>query len=141
MRGRRAALIAVSARGGGALGRAMRAPQSPQNFCPRGTMARHEAQMTLRSGLVKRPEAPSLPLSEARSAAANSSAFWKRRLASFCRALRVISTSGSGMSRSGATTLGSGGGSERCISTTCVGVSASKGRRPARSWKRMTPHA
>ncbi len=26
------------------------------------------------------------------------------------------------------------------MSTTCVGVSASNGRRPVRSWKRITPH-
>ncbi len=53
--------------------------------------------------------------------------------ASFSSALSVTSTSGSGRSRSGATVAGSGGGSDRCIRTTCVGLSASNGKRPVRS--------
>jgi len=45
----------------------------------------------------------------------------------------VISMMGFGIIRSGATAFGSGGGFERCIKTTCVGVSASNGKRPVRS--------
>ena len=46
---------------------------------------------------------------------------WKRSAGSFASAFSTRRPGASGMSRSGATARGSGGGCEMCISTTCVG--------------------
>ncbi len=110
------------------------APHSPQYFCVAGFSAPHEGQRAARD-VGAPPLGRSSACTSARASSdANPSASWKRSLGSFASALSVTSTSGLGIWRSGATSRGSRGVSVRCMSTTCVGESASNGNRPDTSW-------
>ncbi len=115
------------------------APQSPQNFWLGPFMAPHVAHFSAPAAFSAGSAAASTFWSAARRTAEKSSASRNLSFGAFESERSTTSTIGSGMCRSGAMTRGSGGAAVRCMSTTCVGDSASNGRWPVRSWKRMTP--
>jgi hypothetical protein len=138
------ASVGLNAMGGGAMERpldgAIAPPHSPQNFCVGGLAAPQSGHASTDEA-GRRMGGNSNCASASSSAAENSSAVLNRCLASLAKAMRQTSTRACGMPRSGATLCRSGGASEMCISTTCVGDSASKGSRPVSSWYMMTPTA